>query len=132
MGPITIIASIVALLVGIGGGFLIGVAYRKRVAEAEIGSAELQAKKDAIFANEKYSKVINTKAFKKLMENSVDYSIEECEQKADEILDDYSTYAVSFASTEENVANKPKTLGFSNAIENKKNKKPYGKLFKDN
>ena len=45
MGPTTIIASIVSLLVGIGGGFFIGIAHRKRVAEAEIGSAELQAKK---------------------------------------------------------------------------------------
>ena len=93
-------------------------------------AAQVQAKKDAIFANEKYAKVVNTKAFKKLMENSVEYSVEECEQKADEILDDFSTYAVNFASTEE--VKKPNVLGFSNPVETKKAKKPYGKLFKDN
>lgn len=93
-------------------------------------AAELQAKKDAIFADEKYSKISNTKAFKKLMDESVNYSVEECTQKADEILDDFSTYAVNFA--EETVVNKPKTLGFSNPTETKKTKKPYGKLFKDN
>lgn len=42
---ITVIAAIVGVLAGLGGGFALGVAHRKRVAEAEIGSAELQAKK---------------------------------------------------------------------------------------
>lgn len=94
-------------------------------------AAELQAKKDAIFANEKYAKVVNTKAFKNLMDNSVNYSVEECEQKADEILDDFSTYAVNFASAEE--VKKPNVLGFSSPVETKKTKKKaYGKLFKDN
>ena len=45
MGPITVIAVIVGVLAGLGGGFALGIAHRKRVAEAEIGSAELQAKK---------------------------------------------------------------------------------------
>jgi hypothetical protein len=90
-------------------------------------AAELQAKKDAIFSDEKYAKVANTKAFKKLMDNSADYSIEECSQKADEILDDFSTYAVNFAANEE--VNKPKTLGFSVETKNTKKKKAYGKLF---
>lgn len=100
--------------------------------KANAEAAELQAKKDAIFANEKYAKVVNTKAFKKLMDNSVDYSIEECEQKADEILDDFNTYAMNFASVEEITTNKPKTISFSSPVETKKTKKPYGKLFKDN
>ena len=96
--------------------------------KADTEAAELQAKKDAIFADEKYAKVSNTKAFKKLMDDSVNYSIEECEQKADEILDDFSTYAVNFASTEE--TNKPQTLGFSVETKNAKKKvKAYGKLF---
>jgi hypothetical protein len=90
-------------------------------------AAQLQAKKDAIFSNEKYAKVVNTKAFKKLMDNSADYSVEECSQKADEILDDFSTYAVNFAATEE--VNKPKTIGFSVETKNTKKKKAYGKLF---
>ena len=46
MNPIvTLIIGIVAFLVALVIGVLIGVAYRKKVAEAEIGSAEAQAKK---------------------------------------------------------------------------------------
>ena len=95
--------------------------------KADTEAAELQAKKDAIFANEKYAKVAETKAFKKLMDNSKDYSIEECEQKADEILDDFSTYALNFASVED--ANKPAVLGFSVEMKKTKKKKAYGDLF---
>ena len=76
--------------------------------------------------DEKYTKIANTKAFKKLMDNSADYSVEECSQKADEILDDFSTYAVNFASTEE--VKKPGVLGFSVETKSTK-KKAYGKLF---
>ena len=90
-------------------------------------AAELQAKKDAIFADEKYAKVANTKAFKKLIDSSAEYSVEECAQKADEILDDFSTYAVNFASTEE--MNKPKTISFGVETKDTKKKKAYGKLF---
>lgn len=90
-------------------------------------AAELQAKKDAVFADEKYAKVANTKAFKKLMDSSAEYSVEECAQKADEILDDFSTYAVNFASTEE--MNKPKTISFGVETKDTKKKKAYGKLF---
>ena len=90
-------------------------------------AAALQAEKDAVFANEKYAKVMNTKAFKRLVENSKDYSVEECAQKADEILDDFSTYAVNFASTEE--VNKQSVIGFSVETKNTKKKKAYGNLF---
>ena len=98
------------------------VQYKKDTEEAA-----LQAEKDAVFANEKYEKVMNTKAFKKLVENSKDYSVEECAQKADEILDDFSTYAVNFASTEK--VNKPSVIGFSVETKNTKKKKAYGNLF---
>lgn len=90
-------------------------------------AAQLQAKKDAIFANEKYAKVVETKAFKKLMDNSKDYSIEECEQKADEILDDFSTYAVNFASNEE--VKPSKTIGLNFNAKPSKKKAAYGGLF---
>ena len=40
-----IVAAIIAGVVGIGVGFLGGVIYRKKVGEAEIGSAEAQARK---------------------------------------------------------------------------------------
>ncbi len=45
MEPIAIIISAVALIAGLGLGFFGGVIYRKKVAEAEIGSAEEQAKR---------------------------------------------------------------------------------------
>ena len=45
MDPITVIAVVVGVLAGLGGGVALGIVHRKRVAEAEIGSAELQAKK---------------------------------------------------------------------------------------
>ena len=90
-------------------------------------AAALQAQKDAVFADEKYVNVVNTKAFKKLIENSKDYSVEECTQKADEILDDFSSFAVNFTATEED--NKQKTLGFNFSAKPSKKKSAYGGLF---
>ncbi len=40
-----VIVGIIALAVGLGGGFVIGSLHRKKVAEAEIGSAEEQARR---------------------------------------------------------------------------------------
>ena len=40
-----IIPIVIGALVGLAAGFVFGVIYRKNVAEKEIGSAELQAKK---------------------------------------------------------------------------------------
>lgn len=90
-------------------------------------AAALQAKKDAVFADEKYTKVVNTNAFKKLVENSKDYSVEECTQKADEILDDFSSFAVNFAATDE--ARKPGTIGLNFNAKPSKKKSAYGGLF---
>ena len=91
-------------------------------------AAVLQAKKDAIFADSKYTHVSATNAFKKLIAESVNYSIEECMQMADEILNDFNTYVVNFASTEE--VSKPQTLSFSVDMKNTKKKiKAYGNLF---
>ena len=90
-------------------------------------AAALQAKKDSVFANEKYTKVVNTNAFKKLVENSKDYSVEECTQKADEILDDFSSFAVNFAATDE--VKKAGTLGLNFNAKPSKKKSAYGGLF---
>ena len=43
MGPLEIILIVVGVVVGLAAGFGIGVAYRKKVAEREIGSAEAEA-----------------------------------------------------------------------------------------
>ena len=90
-------------------------------------AAALQAQKDAVFADEKYANVVNTKSFKKLVENSKDYSVEECAQKADEILDDFSSFAVNFAVNEEVAPQK--TLGLNFNAKPSKKKSAYGGLF---
>ena len=43
MGPLEIILIVVGVLLGLAVGFAIGIAYRKKVAEREIGSAEAEA-----------------------------------------------------------------------------------------
>ncbi len=45
MGVYIAIAAIAGLVLGVGGGVFCGIAYRKKIAEKEIGSAEQQAKK---------------------------------------------------------------------------------------
>jgi len=90
-------------------------------------AAALQAQKDAIFADEKYKDVVNTKSFQKLISNSKDYSVEECTQKADEILDDFSSFAVNFASNDEVKTNK--TIGLNFNAKPSKKKSAYGGLF---
>lgn len=90
-------------------------------------AAALQAQKDAVFSDEKYAKVVNTNAFKKLVENSKDYSVEECAQKADEILDDFSSFAVNFAATD--AVRKPGTIGLNFNAKPSKKKSAYGGLF---
>lgn len=57
--PIAIILIVVAILVGSGLGFMIGITYRKRVTEAQYGSAEAKARKivdDAIKEGETIKK----------------------------------------------------------------------------
>lgn len=90
-------------------------------------AAKLQADKDAVFAREEFSAIVETKAFKKLVDNSVNYTLEECEQRAKEILDDCNDYVTNFAA-QDNGANKPQALAFNfNKKESKKG--PYGNLF---
>lgn len=90
-------------------------------------AAQLQAKKDAIFAKEEFAGIKETKAFKKLIENSKEYSIDECEQKARDILDDFKSFAVNF-SAQDNVK-KPSVIGFNFTKNEDKPKKAYGSLF---
>jgi hypothetical protein len=95
--------------------------------KANTEAAQLQAQKDAIFAREEFSDIVETKAFKKLIENSKDYTVEECEQRANDILDDCNNYVASFAAKDE--SKKPKVLGFSVDTKKEKKKKAYGNLF---
>lgn len=90
-------------------------------------ASQLQAQKDAIFAKEEFSSIVETKLFKKLVESSKDYSVEECEQRANEILEDCNSFAANFSTNEKSGISK--TLGINfNKKESKKG--PYGNLFK--
>jgi hypothetical protein len=88
---------------------------------------QLQAQKDAIFAKEEFASIVETKSFKNLVENSKDYSIEECEQKAKDILEDFNSFAANFSAQDN--TNKTKSLGFNFADKDTKKKKAYGRLF---
>lgn len=105
---------------------------RKNYAElvqfkADTEAAQLQAQKDAIFAREEFEDIVETKAFKKLVEDSANYTVEECEQRAKDILDDCNDYVTNFAAKDDG-KKKPKTVGFNFAKDNKK-RKAYGSLF---
>ena len=88
---------------------------------------QLQAQKDAVFAREEFASIKETKSFNKLIENSKDYSIEECEQRAKDILEDFNSFAMNFSAQDE--VKKPKTLGFNFEVKEDANKKAYGNLF---
>lgn len=96
--------------------------------KADTEAAQLQAQKDAIFAREEFADIVETKAFKKLVENSKDYTVEECEQRAKDILDDCNSFVTNFAAKDEG-KKAPKVLGFSVDAKKEKKKKAYGNLF---
>jgi hypothetical protein len=97
--------------------------------KANTEASQLQAQKDAVFAKEEFASIVETKSFKKLIENSKDYSVEECEQRAKDILEDFNSFAANFSAQDE--VKKPKVLGFNFDKGNSKSKKPYGNLFAD-
>ena len=92
-------------------------------------AAQLQAQKDAVFAREEFSSVVNTKAFKNLVENSKEYTLEECEEKAKAILEDCNDYVANFASQDAGIIKKPKTLGLNFNAKPSKKKTAYAGLF---
>ena len=94
--------------------------------KAGVESAQLQAQKDAVFAKEEFKNIAETKAFKKLIENSKNYTVEECEQKANDILDACNDFATNFALQDK--GNQSDFIGLNfNKKESKKG--PYGNLF---
>lgn len=84
---------------------------------------KLQAQKDAVFNDEKFAVVTETKSFKKLVEESANYSVEECEQKANDILEDFTTFAVNTDVKKSN------TISFNLTTKDSKKKSAYGNLF---
>ena len=97
--------------------------------KANTEAAQLQAQKDAIFASEEFANIVETKAFAKLVENSKNYTVEECEQMAKDILDDCNDYVTNFAAKNDG-KKKPKVIGFAGVGKPEK-EKPYGDLFDD-
>jgi hypothetical protein len=95
--------------------------------KADTEAAQLQAKKDAVFAREEFSDVANTKAFKKLIENSKDFTVDECEQRAKDILDDFKSFAVNFSAQDN--SKKSRTIGINFTKNEDKPKRAYGSLF---
>ena len=91
----------------------------KANAEAE----KLQAQKDVVFSDEKFASIVDTKLFKSLVADRVNYSVEECEQKANDILEDFA----AFASNAD--VNKAHSVSLNFTAKEKKNKKAYGNLF---
>lgn len=91
-------------------------------------AAELKAQKDAIFARAEYSVIADDEAFKALVSDAENFSVDEVEAKAKAIFADYVIKTGTFSANDDGVK-KPKVLGFNF---NKKETKsgPYGNLFK--
>lgn len=96
--------------------------------KADAEAAQLQAQKDAVFAKPEFANIVETKSFKKLVEDSKNYSVEECEQRANAILEDFNDFALTFAANDEG-KKKPNVIGFAVNKEDSAEKKPYGNLF---
>ena len=91
--------------------------------KANVEAEKLQAQKDAVFADEKFVSIVGTKLFKNLVADSANYSVDECQKKANDILEDFATFEVNTD------ASRSHSIGRNiNAKENKK-KKAYGNLF---
>ena len=86
MGPLQIILTVVGCLVCLAGGFGIGVLYRKKVAEREIGSAEVEATRlinDAIRSGESRKKEMLLEAKDEIHKSRTEYEKEVKERRAE-------------------------------------------------
>lgn len=89
--------------------------------KANTEALEVESKKQAIFNNKDFDAVRDSKPFKRLIENAAKYSLEECEEKAKEILDDLNSYASKISKKNSNVINIGKHVETTEG--------PYGNLF---
>ena len=86
MGPFEIAMIAIGVVVGIAAGFGIGVAYRKKVAEREIGSAEQEATRlinEAIRSGESRKKEMLLEAKEEIHKSRTEYEKEVKEQRAE-------------------------------------------------
>lgn len=93
-------------------------------------SAEIKAKKDAIFSRDEYSVLSDDDAFNALVSEADKFSVEDIESKAKAIFADYVIKNGTFNS-KNNDSKKPKVITFSFKPEKESKKKPYGNLFSD-
>ncbi|MBO5891458.1 MAG: ribonuclease Y [Oscillospiraceae bacterium] len=86
MGPFEIIMIVVGAIVGLGIGFGSGIAYRKKVAEREIGSAEAEATRlinEAIRSGESRKKEMLLEAKDEIHKSRTEYEREVKERRAE-------------------------------------------------
>jgi len=86
MGTLEIVLIVVGTLVGIGMGFMFGVAYRKKFAEREIGSAEAEATRlinEAIRSGESRKKEMLLEAKDEIHKSRTEYEKEVKERRAE-------------------------------------------------
>ena len=84
--PLDIILIVVAAVVGIAIGFFTGVAYRKKIAEREIGSAEAEATRlinEAIRSGENRKKEMLLEAKDEIHKSRTEYEKEVKERRAE-------------------------------------------------
>jgi hypothetical protein len=93
-------------------------------------ATELKAKKDAIFSREEYSVLAEDEAFKTLIADAINFSVDEVEMKAKSIFADYVIKTGEFSVKADGVK-KSKVLGFNLNTKKEKKKKAYGTLFDD-
>lgn len=104
--------------------------YAELVAFKEgVVATELKNQKDAIFARDEYSILVDDEAFKTLVSEAEKYSVEEIETKADVIFAKFVKANGEYSA--KNETNKPKTLDFNYNAKPSKKKTAYGGLFAD-
>ncbi len=84
MGPLEIVLIVLAAVVGVGIGFAVGIAYRKRVSEREIGSAETEATRiinEAIRSGESRKKEMLLEAKDEIHKSRTEYEKEVKERR---------------------------------------------------
>ena len=88
---------------------------------------KLKAEKDAIFAREEYSVLVDDEAFKSLMSDAEKYSVEEIETKLKSVFADHVIKSGTFSAKNDSEA-KTKTIGLNFGTKAKKTG-AYGDLF---